>query len=135
MSVAPKGLVIQGPMKPGFEEILTPDALALLADVHRRFDDERLSLLQERLKRQARLDSGEEVLDFPAETQAIRKGDWTVPAAPADLQDRRVEITGPVDRKMLHGRFRGRFDPILGEHGRRPDQSARRQCAHNRFYR
>jgi malate synthase len=101
MSVAPEGLVIQGPMKPGFEEILTPDALALLADVHRRFDDERLSLLQERLKRQARLDSGEEVLDFPAETQAIRKGDWTVPAAPADLQDRRVEITGPVDRKMV----------------------------------
>ncbi|WP_421858066.1 malate synthase A [Oceanicaulis sp.] len=101
MSVAPEGLIIHGPMKPGFEEILTPDALTLLADVHRRFDSARLALLQERLERQARLDSGEEILDFPKETQAIRKGDWTVPAAPADLQDRRVEITGPVDRKMV----------------------------------
>lgn len=101
MSVATEGLVIHGPMKPGFEEILSPDALTLLADVHRRFDSERLALLQERLKRQARLDSGEEILDFPKDTQAIRNGDWTVPAAPADLQDRRVEITGPVDRKMV----------------------------------
>lgn len=101
MSVAPEGLVIHGPMKPGFEHILTPDALSLLADVHHRFDGERLALLQERLKRQARLDAGEETLDFPKETQAIRKGDWTIPAAPADLQDRRVEITGPVDRKMV----------------------------------
>jgi len=98
---APHGVEILGPMRPGYEEILTPDALSLLADVHRRFDAERRRLLQARLDRQTRLDSGEEQLDFPAETAAIRAGDWTVPKAPADLADRRVEITGPVDRKMV----------------------------------
>jgi malate synthase len=92
---------IKGPMKPGFDTILTKDALALIADLHRRFDGERKRLLDERLARQKRLDAGEEILDFPADTAAIRAGEWTVPPAPADLQDRRVEITGPVDRKMV----------------------------------
>ncbi len=101
MSDLPKGVEILGPMRPGYETILTGEALALLADVHRRFNGERLRLLAEREARQARLDAGEEILDFPAETAAIRAGDWTVPAAPADLADRRVEITGPVDRKMV----------------------------------
>ena len=97
----PDGVQILGPMRAGYETILTEEALALLADVHRRFNAERLRLLGERAARQARLDAGEETLDFPAETAAIRAGDWTVPEAPADLQDRRVEITGPVDRKMV----------------------------------
>ena len=101
MRDAPDGIKILGEMKPGYEDILTPDALALLADIHRRFDSERLRLLQARLDRQARLDSGDETLGFPEDTAAIREGDWTVPQAPADLQDRRVEITGPVDRKMV----------------------------------
>lgn len=95
------GLTVRGPMKPGFDAILTPEALGLIADLHRRFDAERRRLLAEREARQARLDTGEEVLDFPAETAAIRAGEWTVPPAPADLADRRVEITGPVDRKMV----------------------------------
>jgi len=95
------GLTVKGPIKPGFETILTPEALGLIADLHRRFDGERLALLAERDARQARLDAGEEILDFPAETAAIRAGEWTVPPAPADLRDRRVEITGPVDRKMV----------------------------------
>lgn len=97
----PDGVAIHAAMHPGFDTILTPDALALLADVHRRFDAERHRLLAERSARQARLDAGQEQLDFPPETAAIRAGDWTVPPAPADLQDRRVEITGPVDRKMV----------------------------------
>lgn len=97
----PESVQIHGPMKPGYDDILSPEALSLLADVHRRFDAERRRLLADRLARQARLDAGEEALDFPAETAAIRAGDWTVPAAPADLADRRVEITGPVDRKMV----------------------------------
>ncbi|MFP4519368.1 MAG: malate synthase A [Oceanicaulis sp.] len=96
-----QGLKILGQMKPGYEEILTPEALALLTDVHRRFEAERRRLLAERLERQKRLDAGAERLGFPEETAAIRAGDWTVPPAPADLQDRRVEITGPVDRKMV----------------------------------
>ncbi|MEQ8406497.1 MAG: malate synthase A [Oceanicaulis sp.] len=101
MRDAPDGLKILGEMKPGYEAVLTPDALALMADVHRRFDAERKRLLQARLDRQKRLDAGEETLGFPKETAAIRNGDWTVPPAPTDLQDRRVEITGPVDRKMV----------------------------------
>ncbi|KAA5801606.1 malate synthase A [Alkalicaulis satelles] len=101
MNTLPDGVAIHGAMHPGFDSILTADALALLADVHRRFDGERQRLLAERETRQARLDAGEERLDFPAETAAIRAGAWTVPPAPADLQDRRVEITGPVDRKMV----------------------------------
>ncbi|TGY89920.1 malate synthase A [Marinicauda algicola] len=97
----PDGVRIRGEMRPGYETILTPEALALLADLHRRFDAERKRLLKARLDRQARLDAGEEQLDFPAETAAIRAGEWTVPEAPQDLKDRRVEITGPVDRKMI----------------------------------
>lgn len=97
----PDGVTIRGEMHPGYETILTPEALALLADIHRRFDGERKRLLDARLKRQERLDAGEETLDFPEETAAIRADEWTVPEAPDDLKDRRVEITGPVDRKMI----------------------------------
>lgn len=97
----PEGVTIRGEMRPGYETILTPEALGLLAGIHRRFDAERKRLLGARLKRQERLDAGEEKLDFPAGTAAIRAGDWTVPEAPDDLKDRRVEITGPVDRKMI----------------------------------
>jgi malate synthase len=86
----PEGVQILGPMRPGYETILTSEALSLLADIHRRFNGERLRLLGEREARQKRLDAGEEQLDFPAETALIRAGDWTVPEAPADLQDRRV---------------------------------------------
>ncbi|MEO1040586.1 MAG: malate synthase A [Pseudomonadota bacterium] len=95
------GVIIKGEIRDGYEDILTTDALDLIAELHRRFDGERKRLLAEREARQTRLDAGEEQLDFPAETAAIRNGEWTVPPAPADLADRRVEITGPVDRKMI----------------------------------
>jgi malate synthase len=81
-------------------EVLTPEALAFLADLHRRFNDRRLELLALREERQARFDRGAKP-DFLAETAKIRDGDWTVAPLPADLLDRRVEITGPVDRKMI----------------------------------
>ena len=81
-------------------EILTPVALQFLADLHRRFDGRRLELLKARETRQARFDAGE-TPDFLAETADIRSGDWRVALIPADLLDRRVEITGPVDRKMI----------------------------------
>ena len=81
-------------------EILTPDALAFVATLQREFGPERSRLLADREARQAELDGG--VLpDFLPETQAVRGGEWQVAAAPAELQDRRVEITGPVDRKMV----------------------------------
>jgi malate synthase len=83
-----------------FEEILTPDALKFIVDLDRRFGSRRRELLAEREKVQARLDSGERP-GFLPETTEIRNGDWTVAPLPADLLDRRVEITGPVERKMV----------------------------------
>ncbi|MFO1402512.1 MAG: malate synthase A [Steroidobacteraceae bacterium] len=94
------GLAITGQRVERAEEVLTPEALKLLADLHRRFNPRRLELLAARRARQAELDAGR-LPDFLAETRAVREGDWRVAPAPADLQDRRVEITGPVDRKMI----------------------------------
>ncbi|MDR6869728.1 malate synthase [Bosea sp. BE125] len=96
----PKGVVIKGALGPRFDEILTPDALAFLADLQRRFNETRKRLLSLRAERQKRFDAGE-TPDFLAETRHIREGDWKVAPIPADLTDRRVEITGPVDRKMI----------------------------------
>ncbi|MCY7281055.1 MAG: malate synthase A [Sphingomonas bacterium] len=81
-------------------EILTPAALGLLGEIHRRFDQRRRDLLAARKGVQARYDSGD-LPDFRADTAAIRTGDWQVARAPDDLQDRRVEITGPTTRKMV----------------------------------
>ena len=81
-------------------EILTPAALDLLAAIHRRFDSRRRDLLAARLAMQARYDAGD-LPDFRSDTAAIRAGDWQVVRAPDDLQDRRVEITGPTTRKMV----------------------------------
>ncbi len=100
MATTIAGLEILGPIKPGYEEILTPEALAFLAELEGRFGAERLRLLDVRTKRQALLDAGEKP-DFLPETRAIREADWTIAPLPHDLLDRRVEITGPVDRKMV----------------------------------
>ena len=97
---APQGVIIKGALNPRFDEILTSDALAFVADLHRRFDETRKRLLALRTERQKRFDAGE-TPDFLAETRHVRDGDWTVAPIPADLQDRRVEITGPTDRKMV----------------------------------
>ena len=95
------GVAVLGRMGPRYSEILSRDALAFLAELHRRFDAKRRELLAARAERQTRFDAGE-LPDFPAETKHIRDDDsWRVAPIPADLQDRRVEITGPVDRKMI----------------------------------
>lgn len=96
----PKGVVVKGAINPGFDAILTHDALGFIADLHRRFNETRKRLLSLRAERQKRFDAGE-TPDFLAETRHIREGDWKVAPIPADLRDRRVEITGPVDRKMI----------------------------------
>jgi malate synthase len=80
--------------------VLTDDALAFLGALHERFEPRRRELLDARAQRRARIAAGE-TLDFLADTEDIRKGDWQVAPAPPALQDRRVEITGPVDRKMV----------------------------------
>jgi malate synthase len=87
-------------MKPGFEEILTPEALAFVASLQRAFGARRTELLAARVTQKARLDAGEK-LDFLPETRAIREGDWACARVPDTIADRRVEITGPVDRKMV----------------------------------
>jgi malate synthase len=84
----------------GTEWLLTPEALAFLADLHIRFDARRRDLLAARQRRQQAFDAGA-LPDFRADTAAIRAGDWRVAPIPAALQDRRVEITGPVDPKMV----------------------------------
>ena len=88
--------------KPGGRqaEILNAEALAFLAGLHRRFNRQRLELLVRRMGRQEDFDAGK-LPDFLPETKSIRDGDWKVATIPADLLDRRVEITGPVDRKMI----------------------------------
>ena len=83
-----------------YPDILTPEAVAFVADLHRRFDARRLGLLAERVARQQRYDAGD-LPDFRADTASIRDGDWSVAPIPPALQDRRVEITGPVERKMI----------------------------------
>jgi malate synthase len=84
----------------GAEQILTPEAQEFLAELHERFDERRMQLLAARAERQTRFDAGE-LPDFPANTRAIRDSEWTVGPIPADLQDRRVEITGPTNAKMI----------------------------------
>ena len=96
----PPGLEIRANMRPGYETILSPEALEFLAQLERRFGPERKRLLAARAERQAQLDAGAKP-DFPVETRSIRDGDWSVAPLPKDLLDRRVEITGPVDRKMV----------------------------------
>lgn len=96
----PEGVEITGEYGPGFETVLTRDALAFVAGLHRRFEAERQRVLALRAERQARFDEGE-LPDFLPETENVRTGEWSVGEIPADLQDRRVEITGPCDRKMV----------------------------------
>ncbi len=91
---------VRGERKPQWDAILTPEALQFVARLQRRFNPRREELLARRQERIRRLDAGE-LPDFLAETKDIRESEWTVAPIPADLQDRRVEITGPVDRKMI----------------------------------
>ncbi|CAM3558860.1 malate synthase A [Hydrogenibacillus schlegelii] len=98
---APDGVEIRGPVTAAFAEILTPEALAFVAELERRFGGRRLELMKRREERQAEIDAGK-LPDFLPETREIRESAWTVGPIPADLQDRRVEITGPAsDRKMV----------------------------------
>jgi malate synthase len=99
-SYAP-GIDINAPVSPEFAEILTPDAMNFLAKLHRTFEARRQELLRRRAERQAEFDAGK-MPDFLPETAAVRDDPtWTVAPVPPDLQDRRVEITGPTDRKMV----------------------------------
>jgi malate synthase len=96
-----EGVAIAGPVEGRAGEVLTPESLAFLASLHREFDGRRRELLAKRAERQAVIDAGEQP-DFLGSTRAFREDlAWRVADVPADLQDRRVEITGPTERKML----------------------------------
>src|SRR5205807_5551925 len=96
----PEGVELRGTLTPQLSEILSPEALKFFVQLQREFNPRRLELLAQRRVRQETLDRGE-MPGFLRETQSIREGEWQVGPVPADLQDRRVEITGPVDRKMV----------------------------------
>jgi malate synthase len=97
---AAAGLTIAGPAVPGSAEILTHEALAFVARLQHQFGARRLELLAARDARQAEFDAGR-LPDFLSDTADIRAGDWRIAPVPGDLQNRRVEITGPVERKMI----------------------------------
>jgi malate synthase len=96
----PSGVIFQAPIKPGYDRVLNFDAVAFIAELERKFGPRRRRLLGRQQEFQARLDAGMKP-DFLAETAKVRGSDWTVAPLPKDLLDRRVEITGPVDRKMV----------------------------------
>src|SRR6185437_515823 len=100
VSVIPPGVETLAPISPSQAEILTPEAIAFIVDLHRAFNPRRKELLAARSERQKRLDAGEKP-DFLSSTRQIRESEWTVAPLPLDLLDRRVELTGPVDRKMI----------------------------------
>jgi malate synthase len=96
----PEGIEIRGPVDPEHATVLTPDALAFVAELHRTFDRQRIEMLERRKDRQAELDAGV-FPGFPQATADVRSAEWRVAPAPQDLDDRRVEITGPAERKMM----------------------------------
>ncbi len=97
---APAGVEILGRITSQFSEILTPQALAFVARLARKFEARRRELMQLRVQRQAEFDAGK-LPGFLPDTKPIRDSEWSVAPAPRDLQDRRFEITGPTDRKMV----------------------------------
>ena len=98
--MAANGVVVTGPQVAGADWVLTDEALDFVAELQRRFGAVRLDLLRRRQERQAELDAGV-MPDFLPGTREIREADWTVAPAPADFDDRRVEITGPSEPKMM----------------------------------
>ncbi|MDP3920700.1 MAG: malate synthase A [Candidatus Omnitrophota bacterium] len=95
-----EGIEINGHMAPGYEDILTAEALRFLASLSRKFDATRVGLLAKREIRQQEINDGK-LPDFLTETKSVREAAWTVAPIPKDLTERKVEITGPVDRKMM----------------------------------
>ncbi|BDB24569.1 malate synthase A [Cupriavidus sp. P-10] len=108
----PAGMKITGEILPAYEDILTPEALALVDKLHRAFEPRRQELLAARVERAKRLDAGE-VPDFLPETKNIREGDWKVAPVPKALELRRVEITGPVEAKMVINAFNSGADSYM----------------------
>lgn len=110
----PDGVEVVGALQEGYDSILTEDALAFLAGLHREFDARRKELLQRRDARQVEFDGGA-LPDFLSDTEEVRFGSWQVAATPEDLQQRWAEITGPVDRKMMIGALNSGADAFMAD--------------------
>jgi malate synthase len=110
----PSGVTVQAPVKPGFESILTADALQFLGKLHRRFEPQRQRLLALRAERALQIEHGQHP-DFLPETRAVREGSWRIAELPQALQRRRVEITGPVDRKMVINALNSGADAYMAD--------------------
>ena len=110
----PQGVTITAKPEPGFEDILTPEALAFVATLHRAHNARRVELLEKRALRQKQLDAGAKP-DFLDETRDVREGDWSVAPIPEALQRRTVEITGPVDRKMVINALNSGADVFMAD--------------------
>src|SRR5215472_10280218 len=108
----PQGMQINAPIRPGYETILTPEALAFVATLHREFQPRRKELLAARVARAQRFDAGERP-GFLDATRAIREGDWKIAPLPKSLECRRVEITGPVDATMVINAFNSGADSYM----------------------
>jgi malate synthase len=115
MSIAiPAGMQISAPVTTEFAQILSFEALSFIAQLHRAFAPRRRELLALRVARAERMDAGERP-DFLADTASVRAGDWRVAAIPAALQCRRVEITGPVERKMIINAMNSGADAYMSD--------------------
>ena len=102
--MADSNIQILGPVPAQYAEVVTDDALEFVAELHRNFETTRRRLMDARARKQAEIDGGA-TPDFLTETRSVREGDWRVQPAPADLTNRRVEITGPSSsRRMVHQR-------------------------------
>ncbi len=110
----PATIDLRGAIEPGFEEVLSPDALEFVAELEREFGLRRRELLQARAGRRERLRAGE-LLDFLPETRDVREGDWKVAPVPADMQQRWVEITGPTDRKLTINALNSGADGFMAD--------------------
>ena len=108
----PNGMIIHAEVTPDFATVLTPQALALVAKLHHAFEPRRQELLAMRIERTKRLDAGE-IPDFLPETKSIREGNWKIAPVPAALHCRRVEITGPVDAKMVINAYNSGADSYM----------------------
>jgi malate synthase len=111
--MAPR-LELQGPAEASFDEVLSPDALEFVSELHAEFEQRRQELLGARRERRARLAEGE-MLDFLPDTEDVRSGDWTVAPVPEALQQRWVEITGPTDRKMVINALNSGADGFMAD--------------------
>jgi malate synthase len=109
------GIRVEGSAVPGGEKVLTAGALALVEKLHRAFDERRKELLERRQKRQVELFDKGGVPDFLPETAGVRSGAWKVAPAPADLQRRHIEITGPVERKMMINALNSGADAFMAD--------------------